>query len=113
MTKRSKAELKRILEDLIRDQCETRPRGLEFIVDDLATVGRPLRKLRIWATLHFTSLGSPFCCFEPGCHLGLFDTKLEQLGDCVRRRLGLRQTFTLEFVDIQSSVHAGVRSKSA
>ncbi len=43
--------------------------------------------------------GSPFCCGEPGCHLGLFGDRLGEINDRVRSELRLGDQAIVEFGD--------------
>ena len=107
--KHSMHELKRLVEAAVAEACDLPRRGLWFCVDAVDTVGRPPHRLAVSATLHFLPEGSPFCCGEPGCYLGLYGKRLEQVGDSMRRRLGLRQAVTVEFPDgIRVEYHTGV-----
>jgi hypothetical protein len=108
--KRSKQELIRLVEEAVSEVCGLPRPGLWFCVDELETVGRPTSRLKIWATLHFLPEGSPFCCGEPGCHLGLFGNRLIAVGEQLRRALGLRQEVAVDFADrIGVNYHEGVR----
>lgn len=111
-TKRSKAELKRLVESAVAEVCWLPRPGLWFCVDELEVVGAPPEHLRVWATLYFAAEGSPYCCGEPQCHLWLMGDRLSEAGDHVRRAMRLRQTVTLEFVDIAAQFHAGVRFRA-
>jgi hypothetical protein len=106
--KRSKGELKRLVEEAVAVACGLPRPGLWFGVEELETSGSPTEYIRVWATLHFTAEGSPFCCGEPQCHLGLFAERLAEIGDQVRRAMGLRQAVSVEFVHIGVQYHAGV-----
>jgi hypothetical protein len=78
-------------------------------VDRVEAVGRPPDQLRVWATLHFLPDGSPFCCGEPDCQLGLFGDRLAAVGDHVRRAMGLRQPVEVDLGDrIAVRYHPGV-----
>jgi hypothetical protein len=51
----------------------------------------------------------PFCCGDPGCHLGLVADTLEEVGDHIRRAMGLQQTVSLDFGQrIGVCYHSGV-----
>lgn len=113
---RSHDRLKQLVERAVADACDFPRPGLWFCVDTIEAHGHPPEHLRIWATLHFLSEGSPFCCGESGCHLGLFGERLEQIGDHVRRALKFSQRITVHFGDrIGVIYHAGVtfRDKQA
>lgn len=103
--KRSDHELKRLIERAVAESCELPRPGLAFQVDAVEVVGSPPEALTVWATLHFTSSGSPFCCGEPRCHLGA----PERAGDLVRRAMGLSHDVALDFGDrIGVRYHEGV-----
>jgi hypothetical protein len=107
--KRSKHQLKRIVEEVVAEECELGSRGLALFVDELETVGRPPERIRAWATLHFLPLGSPFNGEEPQCHLGLWGKgRRARVEDGVRRRLHLEQPVAVEFVAVGAAVADGV-----
>lgn len=108
--KRSKHHLKRLIEAVVEDECRFTPRGLLFLVDELEVAGHPPARIKVWGTLHFQPLGSPFCCLEPGCHLGLYAGRLDSIRDAVRRKLNLQQRVEVEFVGIRCMVASGVSS---
>ncbi len=97
--------LKQLVERAVAETCRFPRAGLWFCVDAIEVHGHPPDHLRVWATLHFLSEGSPFCCGEPGCHLGLFGERLEQLGDHVRRAMKLSQRITVDFGNRIGAVH--------
>jgi hypothetical protein len=107
-TKRSKHELKRLLEDAIATICKLPQPGLWFVIDEVDVTGRPPKQLRLWGTLHFFDRGSPFCCGEPECHLGLFRKRLLEVGDPVRRSMKLRHPVEIEVVNLAICYHDGV-----
>jgi hypothetical protein len=99
---------KPLIEEIVADECNLVARGLFFSVDELELVGHPPDRIRVWATLHFLQLGSPFCDSEPQCHLTLFLDRLERVNDAVRHRLHLLQEVQVEFVAINATSHEGV-----
>ena len=108
--KRSQHELKRLVEQAVAAVCSLPRPGLWLCADTVTTQGRPPARLQVWATLHFLPEGSPFCCGEPGCHLGLFGERLAQIAEHVRRAMHLRQPLQVEFVGGVSVIyHAGVQ----
>jgi hypothetical protein len=108
-TRRSRHELRRLVEEAVAEVCGLPRPGLWFCVDEIEPSGWPPERLRVWATLHFLPAGSPFCCGEPGCHLGLFGERETQVGDHVRRAMGLEQPVRVEFADrIGVRYHPGV-----
>jgi hypothetical protein len=109
-SKRSAAELVRLVGAAMADECGLPRPGLWLCVEHVEAEGQPPSLLRVWATLHFLPIGSPFCCGEPGCHLSLWTDRLAAIGDRVRREMGLRQSVAVEFPDsIAVRYHAGVR----
>jgi len=97
--KRSDQALKALVENSVAEVCRLRDRGLAFQVDAVETSGRPAERIAVWATLHFTSAGSPFCCGEPGCHLGLGEDRLAAVENRIRRAMRLRQAVVLDIGD--------------
>jgi hypothetical protein len=106
--KRSRHHLKHLVEAVVAEEFKLSSRGLAFLVDELEAAGRPPKRLKVWATLHFLPLGSPFCCSEPHCHVPLFAERLDRVNDALRRRMGLRQEVSIEFVAIGCAPHADV-----
>src|SRR5262245_23506690 len=113
VTKRSKHEIKRLVESAVGEACRLPRPGLWFCVDDVEVSGSPPERIKVWATLHFLPAGSPFCCGEPICHLGNWGERGAEIGDRVRRAMGLRQVVTVDIGDrIAANYHAGVEFKS-
>ena len=107
--KRSEAELRRLIVGAVAEACHLPRPGLWLSVDRVEAVGRPPDRLRVWATLHFLPDGSPFCCGEPMCQLGLFGDRLTAVGEHIRRAMGLRQPVEVEFGNrIAVRYHPGV-----
>lgn len=105
----SQHELKRLVEQAVADVCGLPRPGLWFCVDEVEARGGPPEHLKVWATLHFLPEGSPFCCGESGCHLGLFGERLQQVSEHVRRAMHLRQELSVDFGDrIAVYYHSGV-----
>jgi hypothetical protein len=112
--KRSQQQLKRLVEKAVAEVCCLPRPGLWFCVDAVEVQGRPPARLTVWATLHFLPEGSPFCCGEPGCHLGLFGERLTQIADHLRRAMHLRQPLLVEFGDgVAANYHAGINFREA
>jgi hypothetical protein len=107
---RSNHELARLIERAVADVCELPRPGLWFCVDEVLAYGRPPKRLEVWATLHFLPEGSPFCCGEPGCHLGLSAPDiLQEIGEHLRQAMNLRQEVNVDFGDrIRVNYHRGV-----
>lgn len=106
--KRSRAHLRALVERAAEDVHDLSRRGLRLIVDDVEAHGRPPRRLVVRATLHFLTAGAPFCCTEPGCHLGA-DLRGPEIGDHVRRAMGVEHAVAVEFQDLGALLHAAVR----
>ena len=100
--------MKRLVEAAIAEVCGLPRPGLWLCLDEVEAFGSPPERIRAWATLHFTAEGSPFCCGEPQCHLGLFGERLVKVEEHVRHAMQLRQTMVVEFGDILAQYHAGV-----
>lgn len=112
--KRSTHEIRRLVERAVTEICDLRRRGLAFHVLSVEPAGRPLRVIRAWAVLHFTAAGSPYCCGEPECHLALRSGGAGDVGDHVRRALGLRHAIEVDLGDrIDVEYHDGVRFTNA
>ena len=94
---RSQRELARLVEAAVTEICQLPRERFWFVVKNVVAHGHPPERLEVWATLHFLTAGSPFCCGEPGCHMGLRGERLERVGDHVRRAMGLEQRVTVEF----------------
>ena len=111
--KRSEHELRRLTEDAVNRECDLGAKGLWFCVEQVEAQGHPVERLKVWATLHFLPAGSPFCCGEPECHLGL-TRRREAINDRVRRAMELRQPVTVEFGwRVAVRYHEGVRFNKA
>jgi hypothetical protein len=106
--KRFEAGLARIVMASVHRACGFPRPGLWFNVTRIQTKGRPPSEIRVWAILHFTEAGSPFCCPEPLCHLG-FSDRLDVVSEDVRRRLKLTQAVTVTFVNIDTELHGPLR----
>ena len=106
--KRSIGELKRLVGLAVGRVCGLPRAGLILNIDQVESTGRPPAKIRVWATLHFTKVGSPFCCGEPGCHIPLGEDGLTEIGEDVRRSMNLRHPVTVEFVSVGVQYHDGV-----
>jgi hypothetical protein len=107
--KRSRYELKRLVERAVADICGLPRPGLWFCVDEIEARGRPPEQLTVWATLHFLPEGSPFCCGEPGCHLGLIGERSHRVSEYIRHLMHLKQELSVDFGDrVGVNYHAGV-----
>ncbi len=92
-------EIKRAIEVAVAEVCQLPGRGLWFAVDQVEVKGRPAERIRVWATLRFLIEGSPFCCGEPGCHLGLIGDRLAEINARLRSELRLGNQAVVEFGD--------------
>jgi ankyrin repeat protein len=111
--KRSHHHLKQLVEASVAEEFKLAERGLSFLVDEIDVAGTPPERLRVWATLHFLPLGSPFCCCEPSCHVPPYAEYMDRIADSLRRRMGLRQQVSLETVNIGNLVHPGAEFDDA
>jgi hypothetical protein len=109
VTKQIQSELRRLVATAVADISGVPRPGLWLCIDAVEAPGHPPELLRVWATLHLLPAGSPFCCGEPGCHLGLSRDRLAAMGDHVRRALRLRQPVEVDFADrVTVRYHPGV-----
>lgn len=99
--------LSRLIEEIIDTELQLAQRGLRFAVDELNVNGRLPRCVKMWATLHFLPMGSPFCCEDPYDHLWLFQEELQNIAQIVAHRLHLRQEIDLKIVRLDTLVHEG------
>ena len=119
-SKHSKAELKRLMEKAVVEICGLPRPGLWFCVDEVKATGAPPDHIQAWATLHFSADGSPFCCGEPSCHLGIFpghyvgpfSERNTEVSEHVRRAMHLRQKVSVEF-QFAVQYHEGVSFHSS
>jgi hypothetical protein len=102
-------EWKRLLQSVIDEVCGLPRPGLWLCVDAVDASGRPPSSIRIYATLHFLPEGSPFCCGEPECHLGLMQ-RIDEIGELVRRKAGSHEPVQVTIADgaIAVRYHRGV-----
>jgi hypothetical protein len=91
------------------DEFNLHARGLSLLVDELEVFGDPPERLKIWGTLHYLPVGSPFCCRQPECHISLLGRHKDRVNDALRHRMDLRQPVLLELGRIASIVHDGVK----
>ena len=96
-SRRSNAELRRLVEAAVNDTRNLARRGLRFAVDEVEASGLPPTRFRVWATLYFLPEGSPFCCGEPECHLGFLGDGLAAVEAHVRRAMRLKQRVSIDF----------------
>jgi hypothetical protein len=108
VAKGSQAELRRIVTAAVRKVCRFPRPGLWFEVTSILVKGHPPESLLVYARLRFLPDGSPFCCGEPTCHLGLLDEHLREISEHVRRAMGLRQSVSVDFAAIVPEYHPGV-----
>ncbi len=108
-TKRSDDAIRRLIEQVIAEECETAPRGLALFVEAVELAGRPTERIRVWGTLHFLPAGSPFCCIEPDCQLGLAGSRHERVCERLQKALGITSTLELDLDRIVPNVHDGVQ----
>jgi hypothetical protein len=104
----SQQRLRQLIEGIVTEECSLSGRELRFSVDELAVSGQPPERIRVWATLHFLPSGSPFCCQEPECHLGLWAERLGRVNETLCHRLHLQQKVEAQFVSLGIAFHEGV-----
>ena len=105
---RNKNRLQLLIQEIVTDYGNLPRKGLRFVVDELETIGRPLQRIDLWATLHFLPLGSPFCCSEPCCRLPVIGRRLLDINEAMRRHLQSRQEITVDFKGIAAHIHPEV-----
>lgn len=106
---RSQHQLGRLVERAVADVCGLPRPGLWFCVGRVVR-GHPPERLTAWATLHFLPQDAPFCCGEPGCHLGLNEACIaEEVNEQIRRAMRLRHGVAVDFHNhIGVHYHPGV-----
>ena len=103
------SKIKKTIEAAVAETCQLRGRGVWFAVDQVKVIGRPIERIRVWATLRFLVEGSPLCCGEPGCHLGLQGGRLAEIEERVSSELGMGNQVAVEFEDrVRVDVAPGV-----
>lgn len=108
MPELSHAELCHLVEDAVAHICGLPRIGLRFTVQEVKFIGVPTNKLLICAALHFLRDGSPFCCGQAGCHLGLMGEKLDALAAHISRDWMEGRTVEVEFCPpIATVIHGG------
>lgn len=109
---RSQRELGRLVETAVNSVYRTAERGLWFCVDNLEHKGWPPEQLDVWATLHYLPAGSPFCCGEPNCQLGIFAGPQREVSEHVREAMHLKQELVVHFGEhaerVRPNYQAGV-----
>lgn len=101
-------ELRKLVDEAVMEECRLGSRGLWLCVDRVEQVGQPRERLKVWATLHFLQAGSPFCCGEPECQLGLIE-RGEPIAERIRRALQIEGPFKVDFGDrVDVKYHDGV-----
>ena len=90
------SRIERAIEDIVTEVCRLRDRGLWFGVDQVEVSGRPVERIRVWATLRLLPDGSPFCCGEPECQLGLIERGAE-INERISLELRLPSQVEVEF----------------
>jgi hypothetical protein len=108
-TKRSDDAIRRLIEQVIAEECETAPRGLALFVEAVELAGRPTERVRVWGTLHFLHAGSPFCCMEPACQLGVAGSRYERVCGRLQKALRITSALELDLDRIVPNIHDGVR----
>lgn len=95
-----------MIERAVTDVCALHATGLQFRVDRAVVTGQTLD---VWATLHFMPRTTPYCCGEPGCHLGhVFPERQLAIDDRVGQLYG--QRVHVDFADrVEVRYHEDVR----
>jgi hypothetical protein len=103
--KRSKHELVRLVELVMREVGLFAERGVWLCVDELEASGQPLERIRAWATLHFLPAGSPFDSDDPDVWVWPLR---EEAAEFLRVQMGLIQSVRLEWAAVRGVIHPGV-----
>lgn len=106
MTKQSKQELKRLLEQALAEVGRFRERGVRLCVDEVESTGRPIESIDLWATLHFLPQGSPFDSDDPDLWVWPLN---ERLGAWIGHAMGLATAVKLTWRGLNPVVPEGVR----
>lgn len=102
----SESELMRIVDAVGTATLDERPHpGLRFAVDGVLLTKGPIGRLVVKSSLHFHDKGSPHCCGEPVCHLGVgFATRVAER---VRGAMNSSHRMAVEFDEIAAVYHPG------
>lgn len=111
-TKHAHAAIKRMIEQIIAEECETASRGLSLIVEAVELAGRPTERIRVWGTLHYLPAGSPFCCMEPVCQIGDYGDRHQRMCEALQKTLGITASIELDLDRIVPNVHEDVVLKN-
>lgn len=102
----AKRKLKRVIEDAVNGVVGGPLSGRDFVVNEVEELQEG--RIHIRSTLHFYQREEPYCCGEPGCHLGLHILeRCTVLVDCVTRELNLTENLQLEFAETEAVYHSG------
>jgi hypothetical protein len=106
LTKQSKQELKRLLEQATTEVGRFRERGVWLCVDELESTGQPVETIQVWATLHFLPQGSPFDSDDPDLWVWPLN---DRLGEWIGHEMGLASAVNLKWRGLKPVIHDGVR----
>ena len=112
-SRKSRAELIRLLELAIREVGNLDSTRFYVVVRDVEVVGSPPERLVAWAMVRFLPAGAPFCCGEPACYSRAFrEEGRVELGEFVARRMNIEHEIDVElktaaeyFPDIEFEMH--------
>ena len=106
----SESELIRIVDVVGTAAFDERPHpGLLFAVDGVLLTKGPIGRLVVKSSLHFHDKGSPHCCGEPVCHLGVgFACRVAEQ---VRLAMNSSPLIAVEFDEIAAVYHPGAPFK--
>jgi hypothetical protein len=105
--RRAEPGLKTIIERAVEAAMNDLRPGLRFAVNEVLVCEAAPHVLRIRSTLHFHSEGSPYCCGEPSCHLGV--RRWAEVLDRLPLSTGMPPAVELHFEDVAAVYHAGVK----
>jgi hypothetical protein len=106
VTKQSKHELKRLVEQSLTEVGRFQERGVWLCVDEVESTGKPVEAIEVWATLHFLPQGSPFDSDDPDLWVWPLNDQLEAW---IGHAMGLSGSVTVKWRGLNRVIHDGVR----
>jgi hypothetical protein len=106
VTKQSKRELKRLVEQALVEVGRFQERGVWLCVDELQTRGKPVGTIDVWATLHFMQQGSPFDSDDPDLWVWPLN---DRIGAWIGHEMGLAGSVDVKWRGLNRVIHDGVR----